>query len=163
MKKYWKITLVSLAIIIALLFANGCYYVFWGQEQSMKKLQQGKELNLYECCSIYSMHCAVWMFGWTISPEAAQQAFFMHFKGDRYVNNDFFYNIKDNLRYQLALPKGSYKIEKMPDPDREYYTCVIDIHYTNNILNIKGIPFYSPLFKELEKKGWLHTYTMYYF
>lgn len=49
----------------------------------MRKLQAGKELNLYECCSIYSMHTAVWMFGWVISPEAAYMALCkqLHIKG----------------------------------------------------------------------------------
>lgn len=78
MKKGLKCCLISLVTIIGIIFINGCYYVFCGQEKSMKKLQQGKELNLYECCSIYSMHTAIWMFGWTFAPEAAKECFFLH-------------------------------------------------------------------------------------
>lgn len=78
MKKGLKYCLILLVTIIGVIFINGCYYVFCGQEKSKKKLQQGKELNLYECCSIYSMHTAVWMFGWTFAPEAAKECFFLH-------------------------------------------------------------------------------------
>lgn len=78
MKKGLKYCLMLLVTIIGIIFINGCYYVFCGQEKSMKKLQQGKELNLYECCSIYSMHMAVWMFGWTFAPEAAKECFMLH-------------------------------------------------------------------------------------
>ncbi len=108
MKKCWKITLVSLAIIIALLFANGCYYVFNGQHKSMKKLQQGKELNLYECCSIYSMHCAVWMFGWVIAPEAANECFKLHFPKE------------ENREYQLlSFGKKFYASEKYQEARKQ--------------------------------------------
>ena len=75
MKKTIKIILA----IIILLFVNLIYYVFIGQSNSTQKLEQNKELNLYECVSIYQMHTAVWMFGWILSPEAAQQAFIMAF------------------------------------------------------------------------------------
>lgn len=78
MKKILKYFTITIITIIGIIFINGCYYVFCGQEKSMKKLQQGKELNLYECCSIYSMHMAVWMFGWPIAPEAAKECFFLH-------------------------------------------------------------------------------------
>ena len=53
-----KITIISLLVLVALVFANGCYYVFWGQEKSMEKIRKGGELNLYECCSVYTMHMA---------------------------------------------------------------------------------------------------------
>ncbi len=108
MKKYWKITLVSLAIIIAVVFVNGCYYVFNGQHKSMKKLQQGKELNLYECCSIYSMHCAVWMFGWPIAPEAANECFKLHFPKE------------DGREYQLlSFSKKFYASEKYQEARKQ--------------------------------------------
>lgn len=78
MKKILKYCLISIAIVVGIVFINGCYYVFCGQEKSMNKLQQGKELNLYECCSIYSMHMATWLFGWTFAPEAAKECFMLH-------------------------------------------------------------------------------------
>lgn len=60
-------------------FINGCYFVFCHQDKSMAKIQRGEDLNLYECCSIYTMHMAVWMFGWPLSPEAARECFLLHF------------------------------------------------------------------------------------
>lgn len=79
MKRPVKIILASLLVLFAVVFANGCYYVFWGQEKSMEKIRSGRELNLYECCSIYTMHMALWMFGWPLSPEAARECFLLHF------------------------------------------------------------------------------------
>lgn len=78
-KRSLKITLVSLLVLVAVVFANGCYYVFWGQEKSMEKIRKGGELNLYECCSVYTMHMALWLFGWPLSPEAAWECFLLHF------------------------------------------------------------------------------------
>ena len=77
MKKLIKWLLISIALIIVLVFANGCYYVFRGQERSMAKLEQGRELNLYECCSIYTMHLAVWILGRPRYPEASHLAYLM--------------------------------------------------------------------------------------
>lgn len=79
MKRSVKITLISLLVLVAVIFINGCYFVFCHQDKSMAKIQQGEDLNLYECCSIYTMHMAVWMFGWPLSPEAARECFLLHF------------------------------------------------------------------------------------
>ena len=79
MKRPLRITLVSLLVLVAVIFANGCYYVFYGQEKSMEKIRKGGELNLYECCSVYTMHMALWLFGWPLSPEAAWECFLLHF------------------------------------------------------------------------------------
>lgn len=78
MKTFKKI-LLTILVIFAIVFANGCYYVFNGQFKSMEKIKQGKELSLYECCSIYTINTAGWLFGWILSPEAADQCFLMQF------------------------------------------------------------------------------------
>ena len=94
MKTVKRILLTAVALL-SIVFINGCYYVYKGQFKSMDKIQNGGKLNLYECCSAYTMHMAIWIFGWTISPEAAEQAFLMHFVKDGKVvtrNNDFFYS-----------------------------------------------------------------------
>jgi len=72
-------TVLGCALALAVVFANGCHYVFKGQFKSVEKLKAGKELSLYECCSVYTMHMAVWMFGWPLAPEAAKEAFLLHF------------------------------------------------------------------------------------
>lgn len=87
MKKFLKTTLILIVSVFLIVFANGCYYVFYGQEKSVEKLEQGKDLNAYEIASIYSMHTACWMFGWVISPEAAKLVFCKQFHIDNY---DFF-------------------------------------------------------------------------
>ena len=78
MKTFKKILLTFLVIFV-IVFANGCYYVFNGQFKSMDKIKQGKELSLYECCSIYTINTAGWFFGWILSPEAAEQCLLMQF------------------------------------------------------------------------------------
>ena len=78
MKTSKRILLIFI-IVISGLGINCVYYVFYGQSKSANKLKEGKELNLYECVSIYSIHTAAWMFGWIISPEAADQCFLMAF------------------------------------------------------------------------------------
>ena len=43
MKRSVKITIVSLLVLLAMVFANGCYYVFYGgQEKSMAKIRRGE-------------------------------------------------------------------------------------------------------------------------
>ena len=90
MKKF----LITISIIFCAVFANGCYFVFHGQWKATEKLNAGKKLNVYEIFSAYTMHTACWMFGWIISPEAAEQAFLMNFPHLRngYVSRetDFF-------------------------------------------------------------------------
>ena len=77
--KTGKKILLILLVLFLVVFANGCYYVFWGQHRSEEKLRQGKELNVYECVSIYTMHTALWMFFWPCSPGAAMETFMMQF------------------------------------------------------------------------------------
>ena len=103
MKKLKKIIIKCTIAVILLLCANLVYYVFAGQERSAEKLAQGKKLNFYECVSIYQMHNAVWMFGWPLSPEAAQQAFIMAFphKSSIMKDNDFF--TKSKMLYQFPI------------------------------------------------------------
>ena len=74
-----KKVLLSILILFTIVFANGFYYVFHGQFKSAEKLAAGKELNAYECFSIYTMHTALWMFFWPASPAAANEVFMKQF------------------------------------------------------------------------------------
>ena len=103
MKRPVKITLASLLAIVAILFANGCYFVFWHQDKAMNKILQGKGLNLYECCSVYTMHMALWLFGWPLSPEAARECFLLHFPHED----------DDVVRFRAS--KGFMKSPKLQD------------------------------------------------
>lgn len=111
MKKVVKITLLSLLGLFVVVFANGCYYVFMGgQDRSMAKIRQGGRLNVYECCSVYTMQMAMWMFGWPFSPEAAKECFLLHFP----------HNGKDTVRISASekffrSPKMQAAMESLAD------------------------------------------------
>ena len=77
--------IIGIAFLMAFLavFINGCIYVFTLQEKTMDKIKKGEEPSLYEKCSIYTMHMAVYMFGWPLSPEAAGEVFRMSFPWNR--------------------------------------------------------------------------------
>jgi hypothetical protein len=62
----------------------------------MEKLEQGKDLNLYECCSIYSIHTAAWLTSWILCPEAADQCFLMAFskEGSTHIRKSNFMKSK---------------------------------------------------------------------
>ena len=74
-----KKIILSLIISIVLVFANGIYYVFDGQFNTMSKINNNIPISFYEKCSIYSMFMAIYMFGWIYSPEAAYCNFLMSF------------------------------------------------------------------------------------
>lgn len=102
MKRFLRIAL----LVIILLSVNLVYYVFVGQQKSTKKLTQHKELSLYECVSIYQMHCAVWMFGWPLSPEAAKECMLLHFPNKKdtvelkgYLSSPMLHNKIDELKF----------------------------------------------------------------
>ena len=81
-------------VVFLIIFINGCIYVFNLQEKTMDKIKNGEEPSLYEKCSIYTMHMAVYMFGWPLSPEAASEIFKMSFPWNRETailrEDDFF-------------------------------------------------------------------------
>lgn len=166
MKKILKHFLISIAIVMDVIFINGCYYVFFGQEKSMNKLQQGKELNFYECCSIYSMHTAIWAFGWVISPEAARQQFLMSFPHKDLVvfNNKVVRNCNqtaweeytlENIRLSSAL-NGTY----IKNNIRYGYMHWPNLNTPTKINNIPIV--YEGLFYYLEQKGWIFPYYFKY-
>ena len=177
MKKV-KIIFKILIISILVIFLNGVYYVFFGQFKSVDKLKQGKELSLYEYCSIYIMHTAVWMIGWPVSPEAAYEAFLLHFPHkdtvtrniDMYAANGYSTKINakgrdysslrgKKLRYALALNSPDTYFEVTDN----YSMCVVSVKYTDAVTQIGNIPMYTMLFRHLQDKGILHPYTMVYF
>lgn len=186
-QKFVKITAIVLSCLVLAVFINGTCYVFKGQEKSMAKLQNNQELSIYECCSIYTMHIAVWMFGWPLSPEAASEAYRMHFKVDndiRWSSNTDFLNSKvvtSNPNFKEKKPfKVSWPIDLTQIPKDElkyalaYNTNNTQVLFTQNgnpILeytveyqNVKYdfgcIPIYTGLFKYLQEIGWLHPYKM---
>ena len=79
----------------------------------MNKIQKGEDVSLYEKCSIYTMHMAVYMFGWPLSPEAAGEIFRMSFSKNRektiYKENDYFMDSPAVQRALKGLEEGQRK------------------------------------------------------
>ena len=100
-------------VVFLIIFINGCIYVFNLQEKTMDKIINGEEPSLYEKCSIYTMHMAVYMFGWPLSPEAASEIFKMSFPGNREEailrEDDFFMESPTVQKALKGLQEGQRK------------------------------------------------------
>ena len=109
----FKIIARSLVLFFIGVFINGCIYVFALQDRTMNKIQKGEDVSLYEKCSIYTMHMAVYMFGWPLSPEAAGEIFKMSFSKNRektiYKENDYFMDSPAVQRALKGLEEGQRK------------------------------------------------------
>ena len=109
----FKIIARSLLLFFIGVFINGCIYVFALQDRTMNKIQKGEDVSLYEKCSIYTMHMAVYMFGWPLSPEAAGEIFKMSFPWNRetaiFRENDFFMDSPAVQRALKGLEEGQRK------------------------------------------------------
>lgn len=99
-----KLIIKAFLSLFAIVFINGCLYVFALQDKTMNKIKEGTEVSIYERCSIYTMHMAVYLFGWPLSPEAAGEVFRMSFPKNKdksvFMENDFFV---DSPAVQKAL------------------------------------------------------------
>lgn len=113
MRKNLRIVLISFLSIFAVVFINGCIYVFKLQDRTMEKIRRSEKVTLYEKCSIYTMHMAVWMFGWPLSPEAAGEIYRMSFPWNRgkvkFVKNDYFMDSPAVYKALAGLPEGKRK------------------------------------------------------
>ena len=119
----------AILTLFIIVFINGCIYVFNLQEKTMDKIKNGEEPSLYEKCSIYTMHMAVYMFGWPLSPEAASEIFKMSFPWNRekavFRENDFFMdspsvqkyitNLRENQRQRIAFKAETAYNTASPD------------------------------------------------
>ena len=90
----FKILAGSLLALFIAIFINGCVYVFALQDRTMNKIKNNEKVSLYEKCGIYTMHMAVYMFGWPLSPEASGEIYRKSFSKNReltiYKENDYF-------------------------------------------------------------------------
>ena len=106
---------IGLFVVVVFLniLINGCIYVFNLQEKTMDKIKNGEEPSLYEKCSIYTMHMAVYMFGWPLSPEAAGEVFRMSFPWNREKailrEDDFFMESPTAQKALKGLQEGQRK------------------------------------------------------
>lgn len=108
-----KILSLSFGALIMALIVNGFIYVFALQDMTMNKIQKGEKVSLYEKCSIYTMHMAVYMFGWPLSPEASAEIYRMSFSRNReqniYKENDYFLDSPAVQRALKGLEEGKRK------------------------------------------------------
>lgn len=99
--------------LFIILFINGSIYVFALQDWTMNKIQNGEDVSLYEKCSIYTMHMAVYMFGWPLSPEAAGEIYRMSFSKNRektiYKRDDYFMDSPAVQKALKGLEEGQRK------------------------------------------------------
>ena len=120
MKKGIKITLSVILGIILLIFINGVYYVFWGQEKSMRKLNAGKELNLYEVRTIRSFNFLNYTIGRARCREAAEQCWLMQWaKTDSVISKQDFtkahfvaVKIKNSTETPVTVDAASFDLYK---------------------------------------------------
>ena len=190
-----KVSRIIIRIVLLLLFVlvvNGTYYVFWGQFKSVDRLNQNKELSLYEKLSIYSMHLCICTMGWIYSPEATREIIAMSFPHNRdktiYKESDFFLKypiINNRYRTQYSRFKVAFKdtAYSHSDPNhrlalavnpgylwRDANTVYLEapIHYPvcyNTHIGITSniqIIINECLFTYLEQIRWLHPYTLIY-
>lgn len=113
MKDILKKIIIIFIAVFSIVFINGCIYVFGIQDRTMEKIQQGADVSLYEKCSMYTMHMAVYMFGWPLSPEAASEIFRMSFPWNRdkevFRRNDYFMDSPAVQKALKGLPEGQRK------------------------------------------------------
>lgn len=104
---------LSFLILFVIVFINGCIYVFALQDKTMDKIRNGDTISLYEKCSIYTMHMAVYMFGWPLSPEAAGEILRMSFPWNREKSvlreNGFFMDSPAVQKALVNLQEGQRK------------------------------------------------------
>ena len=103
----------AILTLFIIVFVNGCIYVFALQEKTMDKIKNGARVSFYEKCSIYTMHMAVYMFGWPLSPEAASEIFKMSFPWNREKavlrEDDFFMESPTVQKAIKCLQEGQRK------------------------------------------------------
>ena len=99
--------------LFLVIFINGCIYVFALQDRTMNKIKNKEKVSLYEKCSIYTMHMAVYMFGWPLSPEASAEIYRMSFARNReqtiVKENGFFMDSPSDQKALKGLKEGQRK------------------------------------------------------
>ena len=124
-----KSLLKAIILIVLLIFINGFYYVFSGQFKSAQKLKEGKELNFYECASIYSMHTALWVFAWPCSIAAANEVFMMQFAGK---NVDVVNHTNKHILNSILSPKVVSTMKSLSNGETKRVSYNGNISYALN-------------------------------
>lgn len=189
--KFKKICIIF-AVIIGMIFINACYFVFSGQFKATEKINSGKELNVYETFSAYTMHTGCWMFGWVIEPTVAKLAFCSQFNiTPKYghqiakhvpTNNDI-ETIKSNMHVgdSVRLAFSNYLTDAAilfngstliytnlveyddDEPNVKHWLYRIPMDYKPGIITIANVKISETLFDYLENKNILHPFDWKYY
>lgn len=159
-------TILPILLINVIALANLLYWTTSDRQQEcIRKIEQGRDLTLYEKCSVYSIHCAIMTFGSLVSPEAARQEFYLSYPhGEKVWKNNF--NIKKqgriglpytigNLRTACAL-NGCYLVG-------DSIQGVMEYPYLKEDTRILGFRFNEGLLNYLQTEGWLFPYKFKYY
>lgn len=178
--KIFKKFMIILAIVVGIIFANGCYFVFKGQFKATEKVNAGKKLNIYEVFSTYTMHTACWMFGWVIEPTVAKLAFCSQFHivpkdghqiakyvptnnkieaikakmkvGDKVKLTFTNYETKAAILFNGSTLIYDYYAEYMPyEFNQKHWIYLIPMDYKPGIVSIANIKISETLFDYLEQ------------
>ena len=174
--------IVLLVVTILILAINQCYYLLSLQFKCTDKINNGRELNLYETVSALQTHTNLWLFGWIIDPATANMCFCKQFHitnpliqfsipEDSIVveaKNKLKNNEEDRIRLtwknystraSICL-NGSY-ISRYSDETGDYYRYEINNDYKLGVISIHGITISETIFDYLENKGILSVNTIY--
>ncbi len=171
--------IVKITIVVLLLLVNQIIFLTKVQYKCTEKINEGKDLNVYELLSAYQTHTNLWLFGWIVEPNTAELCFckqfhikhpihLFHFpKEDSYLKS-----VKANYTKPVRLAWKSYSskvsiylngstVTKRHDEDGKYecYEYSIPADYSPGIIQIKGITMSETVFDYLEQKGWLCVFT----
>jgi hypothetical protein len=163
------VVLNVLAIINLLVWATSSTI----QQGCIAKLENGKQLNLYEKCSIYSMHVAIFSVGQFVSREAATQQFYMSYPhGKKIFKTTILKNLKlgrvglrytpKNLRVACALNGWYVKERTVNGHPMKYVHDICKYNYIHDDTIILGFHFNEGLLTYLQKVGWLFPYEFEY-
>lgn len=167
-KQFIKYSLRALLVVVVLVLVNGTYWLLSDiQVKTYAKVLRGEELNLYEKCSVYSIHVGICTFGWFASPEATRMQCLMFFHRDEVweLHSRYFTRLyKDrqdgyiafadysigHLRESLAL-NGTYKKGNRIFP-RDYLFVYPKLKKPTYIGPFK---FHEGLVRHLQDINWL--------
>lgn len=163
-----------LLLIILLLVCNQLYYLSSLQFKCTNKINEGKDLNIYEIASAYQTHTNLWLFGWIVSPQTAYGCFLKQFK----INNPWYTpSIPEDIVIKQAKQEllshkttkikltwkhytsnasiflnGSY-ISTYNDDGANFFLYEILLDYKPGVIDINGIKLSETVFDYLENKG----------
>jgi hypothetical protein len=171
--------IVKITIVVLLLLVNQIIFLTKVQYKCTEKINEGKDLNVYELLSAYQTHTNLWLFGWVIEPNTAELCFCkqFHIKQPIHLYNlpkedSYLKSVRANYTKPVRLAWKTYSskasiylngstVTKRYDEDGqyEYFEYSIPADYSPGIIQIKGIALSETVFDYLEQKGWLCVFT----